>query len=159
MVENDTFPRLIWTWNVYRVQAVDCSRSGPEISPSVGSQDSRIRGKTTRPITRLWNIPMTRNHVLFTCRDHLSAKSCLPLCLKMRQIKRATKTCSLFCNIAAERVGKRCCAFYHPRTTNVLTNQGFAGCKKLLQKEDSSSTFCNKICTCWAQLPAKGNLV
>ena len=31
-------------------------------------------------------------------------------------VTRATKTCSLFCSIAAKRVEKRFCAFYHPRS-------------------------------------------
>ena len=35
-------------------------------------------------------------------------------------VKRATKTCNLFCNIAAKRIEKRCCAFYHP-CSNLLT--------------------------------------
>ena len=29
-------------------------------------------------------------------------------------VKWATKTCNLFCNIAAEHVEKQCCVFYHP---------------------------------------------
>ena len=35
-------------------------------------------------------------------------------------VKRATKTCNLFCNIAAKRIEKRCCPFYHP-CSNLLT--------------------------------------
>ena len=35
-------------------------------------------------------------------------------------VKRVTKTCNLFCNIAAERVEKPCCAFYRPRIKPVL---------------------------------------
>ena len=35
-------------------------------------------------------------------------------------VKRVTKTCNLFCNIAAERVEKPCCAFYRPRIKRVL---------------------------------------
>ena len=38
----------------------------------------------------------------------------------LRYGKSATKTCNLFCNIAAKRVEKRCCAFYHPRIKPVL---------------------------------------
>ena len=30
-------------------------------------------------------------------------------------LKRATKTCDLFCDIAAKEVEKRCCPLYHPR--------------------------------------------
>ena len=59
-------------------------------------------------------------------------------------VKRATKTCNLFCSIASKRVKKRCCAFYYPHAAN----QVVAGCEKLLQKVESSSTFCNKTCTC-----------
>ena len=35
-------------------------------------------------------------------------------------VKRATETYNLFCNIAAEQVEKRCCAFYYP-SSNLLT--------------------------------------
>ena len=38
-------------------------------------------------------------------------------------VKRATKACNLFCNITAKRVGKGCCAFYHPRPNLLATNQ------------------------------------
>ena len=34
--------------------------------------------------------------------------------------------------------------FYHPHQTCLAINQIVAGCKKLLQKVESSSTFCNK---------------
>ena len=61
-------------------------------------------------------------------------------------VKRATKTCNLFCIIASKRVKKRCCAFYHPHAANQLV----AGCENLLQKVESCSTFCNKTCTCCA---------
>ena len=33
------------------------------------------------------------------------------------------KTCNLFCNIAAKRVTKRRCAFYHPHQTCLAPNQ------------------------------------
>ena len=42
--------------------------------------------------------------------------------------KRATKTCNLFCNIAAKRVEKECCAFYHPHSNLLATNQAVASC-------------------------------
>ena len=65
-------------------------------------------------------------------------------------VKRATKTCNVSCNIAAKQVEERCCAFYHPHQTCRATNQIVACCKKLLRKVESSSTFCNKTCTCCA---------
>ena len=37
-------------------------------------------------------------------------------------------------------------------------NQVVAGCKKLWQKEERSSTFCIKICTCCAFYWPKANL-
>ena len=43
-------------------------------------------------------------------------------------VKRATKTCNLFCDVAAKGVGKRCCAFYHPRS-NLSCNKSC--CSKL----------------------------
>ena len=48
----------------------------------------------------------------------------------------------------AKQVKKRCCMFYYWHSTCLATNQVVARCKKLLQKVESSSTFCNKICTC-----------
>ena len=38
-------------------------------------------------------------------------------------VKRATKACNLLCNITAKRVGKGCCAFYHPRTSKPVSQQ------------------------------------
>ena len=43
-------------------------------------------------------------------------------------VKRATKKCNLFCNIDANRLEKRCCAFYCPRMKHVLQK---SGCCKL----------------------------
>ena len=50
--------------------------------------------------------------------------------------------------------------------TCLATNQVTAGCEKLLQKVEKSSTFCNKICKCCAfypstsrVLPVQGKLV
>ena len=46
-----------------------------------------------------------------------------------------------------------------PHESNCLaTNQVVEGCEKLLQKVESSSTFCYKICTCWASIGPKANL-
>ena len=42
-------------------------------------------------------------------------------------VKRATKTCNLFCNISAKRVEKQCCAFNHPRSNLSCTR---SGCRK-----------------------------
>ena len=42
--------------------------------------------------------------------------------------------------------------------TCLATNQVFAGCEKLLQKVESNSTFCNKICLCCAFYRPNANL-
>ena len=42
--------------------------------------------------------------------------------------------------------------------TCLATNQVVAGCEKLLQKVESNSTFCNKICLCCAFYGPKANL-
>ena len=41
--------------------------------------------------------------------------------------------------------------------TCLATNQVAAGCEHLLQKVESSSTFCDKICTCCAFYLPKSN--
>ena len=43
--------------------------------------------------------------------------------------------------------------------TCLETNQVVAGCEKLLQNIESSSTFCNKICTYCVFFPAQDKLV
>ena len=79
--------------------------------------------------------------------------------LKVRS-KTSNKNLQLVCNIAAKkRVEYLCSAFYHPRIKPVLAaNQFFEGYEKLLQKVESSSTFCNIICTCCAFYQPKPNL-
>ena len=42
----------------------------------------------------------------------------------MSTVKRATKTCNLFCNIAAQRVEKQCSAFYFTRSNLSCNKQG-----------------------------------
>ena len=42
--------------------------------------------------------------------------------------------------------------------TCIATKEVVAGCEKLLQKVESSSSFCNKICTCCAFYRFKANL-
>ena len=42
--------------------------------------------------------------------------------------------------------------------TSLATNQIVAGCENLLQKVESSSTFCNKLCKCCAFYGLKANL-
>ena len=42
--------------------------------------------------------------------------------------------------------------------TCLATNQLVAGCTNLLQKVESSSFFCDKICTCWVFYQPKANL-
>ena len=57
----------------------------------------------------------------------------------------------MFCNITAQRIEKRCYAFYLARVqTCMATNQGVGGCEYFLQEVESSSAFCDKICTCFA---------
>ena len=60
-------------------------------------------------------------------------------------VKRAAKTGNLFCNIAAKRVEKRCCAFYHQRSDLSYDKSGCCRLRKKLQKVESSSTFCNNV--------------
>ena len=40
-------------------------------------------------------------------------------------VQRATKTWNLFCNIAAKRVKKKCCAFYQPHSNLSCNKSGF----------------------------------
>ena len=61
-------------------------------------------------------------------------------------VKRATKTCNLFCSIASKQVKKLCCAF----TTHMQQIRLLQVAKRLLQKVESSSTFYNKTYTCCA---------
>ena len=70
------------------------------------------------------------------------------------------KTDSRRFNIAAKRVTLIAILYVLPPTnqTCLATNQLVAGCEKLLQKVGSSSTFCNKICTCGALYLHKANL-
>ena len=63
--------------------------------------------------------------------------------------KRATKACNLFYNIAAKRIKSQTC---------LATNQVLAGCTNVLQKVQSSSTFCNKTCTSCAFYRPKEDL-
>ena len=74
-------------------------------------------------------------------------------------VKRATKACTLCCNIAAKRVEKRCCTCYHAsvdtlswgrgrwavsqKRVMIQTNQALAGCENLLQRV---VLFFNKHC-------------
>ena len=69
---------------------------------------------------------------------------CVPLAFIKSTGNRATITCNLFSNITAKRVKKRCCAFYHPHSTCLETNQVVTGCEKLLQKVKSSSLLATK---------------
>ena len=74
-------------------------------------------------------------------------------------VKRAAKTCNLSCDIAAKWVEQRCCAFYHQHQTCLTTNQLAVRCEKWLQKVESSSTFCNKLCPCCTFYRRKANLI
>ena len=74
-------------------------------------------------------------------------------------VKRAAKTCNLFCNIAAKRVEKRCCAFYRQHSNRSCDKSGCCRLRKQLQKVESSSTFCNKLCTLCSLYRCKDKLV
>ena len=81
----------------------------------------------------------------------------LPVCYGT--VNWATKTYNLFCNIAEKKKLKSDVARFKTHIQICLaTNQVFAGCEKLLQKVESSSTFCDKICTCCAFYRPKANL-
>ena len=45
-------------------------------------------------------------------------------------VKRATKTCNLFCTCSAKLVEKQCCAFNHPRSNVPCTKLGFCTLRK-----------------------------
>ena len=42
------------------------------------------------------------------------------------------------------------CLIERNQTSLATNHRVVVGCKKLLQKVESSSTLCNKICSCWA---------
>ena len=48
----------------------------------------------------------------------------------VQSVATATNTCSLFCNIAAKRQGKCCCAFYH----SGFNKSGFSRLRKVVAK-------------------------
>ena len=62
----------------------------------------------------------------------------------------ATETCDLFCNIAAKRVEQHCCPFYYPLIKPVAKKSACCKLRKVVAKVESSSTFRDKICTCYA---------
>ena len=77
-------------------------------------------------------------------------------------VKRLTKTCNLFCNIAAIWVESRFFAFYLPRIKPVLQQIRLLQivkpfCKEKIRKEKRSPIFSSKICTCWAFYRPKAN--
>ena len=55
--------------------------------------------------------------------------------LSKATVKRAAKTCNVFCNIAAKQVEKRCCAFFAHVQTCLGTNQVVASCVNSLTRE------------------------
>ena len=65
------------------------------------------------------------------------------------RLKRATKPCNLKSVVARFTIHVQ---------TYLATNHVVSGWKTLLQKVESSSTFCNKICTCCASYRPKANL-
>lgn len=73
-------------------------------------------------------------------------------------LKRATKTCDLFCDIAAKEVEKRCCPLYHPRikpVNNWLVPSSYsAHFSAMLQ--DNFHFFC---CSFFRTLCANGKLI
>ena len=56
----------------------------------------------------------------------LKRKSRLIIIISKAGVKRATKKWNVFCNVAARRVEKRCCACFHPRIKPV--KQVFRSC-------------------------------
>ena len=63
-------------------------------------------------------------------------------------------------NKNVQLVLQHCCnaRFTNHLQTCLVTNQVVAACEKLLQKVESYSTFCIKICTCYVFYQPKANL-
>ena len=61
--------------------------------------------------------------------------------------------------MAAKRVKRDVARFTYHVQPCLATNQVLPGCTNVLQKVQSSSTFCNKICIMLRVLPAQGKLV
>ena len=68
----------------------------------------------------------------------------------LRSVKRATKTATCFAAMHQNELKSDVARFTTHIQTCLAANQVAAGCEKLLQKVESSSTFCNKTCTCCA---------
>ena len=56
-------------------------------------------------------------------------------------MKRATQTCNLSCNIAAKRVAKRCCTFYHPRSNLPCNKSGCCRLRKVVAQSREQFYF------------------
>ena len=78
--------------------------------------------------------------------------------LRYGKTDKELKTCNLFCNIAVKRVEMRRRAFYQSPSNMSCNKSGCCKLRKLLQKIESYSTFCNKICTCCVFYQPKANL-
>ena len=85
-----------------------------------------------------------------TCRENFEMVAVIVY------LKRSTKKKKKTCNIAATLLQnelKSSVARFTTHQSNLSCNKinkVVAGCEKLLQKVQSRSTFCNKICTCCA---------
>ena len=70
-----------------------------------------------------------------------------PCTLKMR-VKEPQNRAPCFATFLQNELNNDVACFTTLVQTCIVTKEVVAGCEKLLQKVESSSTFCNKICTC-----------
>ena len=80
-----------------------------------------------------------------------------PCTLKMR-VKGPQNRAPCFATLLQNELNNDVACFTTLVQTCLATKEVVAGCEKLLQKVESSSTFCNKICTCCAFYRFKANL-
>ena len=82
----------------------------------------------------------------------------LELDVKLRDGKTGSKSAHLVLKHWCKTSRKVMCWYTTHIQTYLATNQLIAGCTNLLQKVESSSFFCNKICTCCVFYQPKANL-
>ena len=80
-----------------------------------------------------------------------------PCTLKMRVIWPQNRA-PCFATFLQNELNNDVACFTTHGQTCIATKEVVVGCEKLLQKVESSSTFCNKICTCCASYRPKANL-
>ena len=80
-----------------------------------------------------------------------------PRTLKMR-VKGPQNRAPCFATFLQNELNNDVACFTIHVQTCIATKEVVVGCEKLLQKVESSSTLCNKICTCCAFYRSKANL-